>query len=83
MASPLLLGADQLPLAAPEAESEDLRLFPLPEEAIDESWAARARVPAHTQDDDLHRPPAQCERFVAAPHVDVDVAALDLGAGIR
>ena len=61
----------------------DLRLFPLPEEAIDEPRAARAGVPAHTQDDDLHRPPAQCERFVAAPHVDVDVAALDLGAGIH
>ena len=61
----------------------DLRLFSLPEKAIDEPRAAGARVPAHTQDDDLHRPPAQCERFVTAPHVDVDVAALDLGAGIH
>ena len=40
-------------------------------------------VPAQAEDDDLHAAAPEFQRLVAAPHVDVDVAALHLRAGVH
>ena len=47
------------------------------------SGRAGARVPAESEDGDLHGAPAELQGLVAAPHVDVDVAALDRRAGVH
>ncbi len=57
--------------------------FGSPEDPIDEARRRRRGIPAESQHRDVSRPAAEPQRLVAAPHVDVDLAALDLRSGVE
>ena len=53
------------------------------EELFDRPRGTLLRVPAQAQDGDAHAAAAEGQRVVAAPHVEIDLAALHLGTGVH